>query len=128
MFCFNPGLPHVTAIYISGPFHHGTIVSPAPGGDSSVVVVKYPLNPHHKALCLFGQHSIIHMSEAHLLLVVVDLNLHELLLKGVHPILILVLKVGLEARDTEVTLKKIRKEKLQHTWPKSAILNTTHCT
>ena len=108
---FNLGLPHVTAIYISGTFHHGTIVSPAPGGDTSVVVVKYPLYPHHKALCLFGQHIIIHMSEAHLLLVLVDLNLHELLLKGVHPILILVLKVGLEARDTEVTLKKIRKEK-----------------
>ena len=111
MFGFNPELPHVrdvTAAYISG---HSTIVSPAPGGDSSVVVVKYPLNPHHKALCLFGQHSIIHMSEAHLLLVVVDLNLHELLLKRVHPILILVLKVGLEARDTEVTLKKIREEK-----------------
>ena len=51
------------------------------------------------------------MSEDHLLLVVVDLNLHELLLKGVHPILILVLKIGLEARDTEVTLKKIREEK-----------------
>ena len=51
------------------------------------------------------------MSEAHLLLVVVDLNLHEVLLKGVHPILILVLKVSLEALDTEVTLKKIREEK-----------------
>ena len=93
------------------PFHHGTIVSPAPGGDSSVVVVKYPLYPHHKALGLFGQHSIIYMSEAHLLLIVVDLNLHQLLLKRVHPILILVLKVSLEALDTEVTLKKIREEK-----------------